>query len=268
VIVCITNDVRDLRPCVVKGKHLVSCDGFQYRWSVDPTVSPSDRDNWSPGGTRIPVMQGGQYRECAGCAPRQAEHGLVCWSCWSKIEDAVAIAGDMITHLRSVERAQQLDNAGVRSASGWVIPVPNTWRTADELLMLLGAPAPGLPVDTTPEQVERFVDDWVHVNPARWVASLSGAEEAVRFALLMQTAMAAHPMREYEHRVRNVKCYKCRQRTLLWKPPLMFEGRVSVVCTNPKCGAELDQTMYERLAVLEEAETGRRRKPAAEEEAS
>ncbi|WP_168203847.1 hypothetical protein [Humibacter ginsenosidimutans] len=159
----------------------------------------------------------------------------------------------MITHLRSVERAQQFDTAGVRSSSQWVIPVPQTWRLADELIMLLGHPTPGFPSDAGVWEVdaitERFLDA---IDPDMWVSREAGAEDAVRFYRLMQTAMAQHPMAEYEHRIRNIRCAACKERTLLWKPPLAFEDDVRVVCENPACGAEVSHDRFQALAQIEE----------------
>jgi hypothetical protein len=215
---------------------------LEYRWEIDTNFSlqdPARRWRAVLAGPRVFDREAREWVtqpvECAGCLPRKAEHGLLCWHCWEKTIDALKIGVDMITHLRSVERAQQVDNAGVRSAAGWVIPVPNTWRTSDELLMLLGHPEPGFPSDANVWEVEaiteRYMDD---IDAEFWVSRHAGAEAAVRFYRLMQTAMAAHPMKEYEHRIRNVRCYKCKQRTLLWKPPLEHLDDIHVVCTNPR----------------------------------
>jgi hypothetical protein len=263
-LVCITNDVRDLRSCVVTGQHTDFCDGDEWRWREDSSLSLLEQDpnfpRWRLSRVERSVWDEALKRyvkvpvPCRGCLPRKAEHGLLCWSCWEKVLDAVKVATDMMTHLRSVDRAQQIDNAGIRTAAAWKLPLPNTWLMADEMLMLLGyGDGEGFPSDANVFEVEaiteRFVDDIV---PETWTASKDGAEAAVRFYLLMQTAMAQHPMKEYEHRVRNVRCYKCRQLTLLWKPPLLFEDQVTVVCTNPKCGAVLDQTLYEHVALIED----------------
>lgn len=280
--VCITNDIRDLRPCVVRGQHMQHCDGFAYRWA-DVTgererITRIERVRVErnekvtkprPGGGTV-VSWKRVFVECTGCLPQKAEHGMLCWSCWEKVRDALGIALDMITHLRSVERAQQVDNAGIRTSGGWVIPVPATWRAADEMIMLLGHPAPGFPPDANVFEVDAITERYLDaLDVEGWVSRPAGAGDAVRFYLAMQHAMAQHPMAEYEHRVRNVRCYKCRQLTLVWKPPLMFDptegnpsGQVRVVCSNPKCLAELDQVMYERLAVLEESATKSKKKSA------
>jgi hypothetical protein len=215
---CITNDMPDIRSCTVPDKHTDYCPGS----------------------------------DCTGCLPRRAEHGILCWSCWQKTRDAVQIAPDMITHLRSVERAQQFDSAGVRASSTWVIPIPQTWRLADELLMLLGAPAPGFPSTADVDEVQAITEEWAHPDADLWVSSEHGAEDAIRFYRLMQTALAQHPMAEYEHRIRNIRCAACKELTLLWKPPLSFEDDVRVVCENPACRAEITHDRFQTLAQLEE----------------
>ncbi len=227
VTVCITNDIADLRPCTVPGEHAEHCDGLAKRY---------DRDLEK----RVPTEF-----ECKGCLPEQAVVGLVCFSCHEKILDALNVALDVITHLRSIERAGQQDNAGVRGSSGWVIPIPNTWRTADDLIVLLGHPSPGFPSDANVWEVEAITERYVdRIDVDRWVRRVWPAEDAVRFAATMRSALVQHPMEDYEHRIRNVRCPDCRQRSLLWKPPLMFEGPVNVSCTNIECAFVIDQDGY------------------------
>lgn len=234
-LVCVTNDHPDLRPCVIPGEHAVHCDRWATRW---------DRDLEQ----RVSTDQ-----DCKGCLPAPAEHGVLCWSCWTKTLDALKVALDVITHLRSVDRAAQQDNAGVRSAAGWVLPVPSTWRAADDLIVLLGHPEPGFPSDANVWEVDAIVERYLdRIDPAQWVATFTGAEAAVRFNAAMHSALIQHPMEDYEHRVRNVRCGGCQQRSLLWKPPLLFQGEVRVECTNSKCGVVVDQTGYGRLSEAEQ----------------
>ncbi|GAA4175904.1 hypothetical protein GCM10022287_22200 [Gryllotalpicola koreensis] len=242
MIACVTNELLDIRSCTVKDQHLDSCDGFEYRW----------RDVWNPQLKRDVPVRFYTGRECTGCLPREASNGLLCWHCFEKWREALSVAKDMITHLRSVERAQQVDNQGIRASSSWVLPIPTSWRTADELLTLLSG-AHFASTDSIDDVVSITTDIVDSIDPELFVTAEQGAENAVRFYRLTQKAMASHPMKEYEHRVRNVRCYKCRQRTLLWKPPLQFMDDIHVVCQNPDCGAVVDQTLFERLAVLEEA---------------
>ncbi len=269
---CITNDIHGLPPCVVRGKHTDFCDGFERRWVTDDSLSqlaPGVGDYWKQAvwtlelvdehGKVLPKMpprskaKQKPARECPGCLPRKAEHGLLCWSCWEKTQAAMNMAVDMVTHLASVDRAQQIDGAGIRGGSGWVLPVPATWRLADEMLVLLGHPEPGLPTNATVWEVEAIVERFFDaIDVELWVATRKGAEAAVRFYLAMQFAMRQHPMAEYEHQVRNVRCPKCKHRSLLWKPPLAEEGEVEVVCSNKACGRVMDPAAYDEIARIEE----------------
>ncbi|SDT22157.1 hypothetical protein SAMN04489834_3125 [Microterricola viridarii] len=234
-LVCLTNDIPNLRSCTVRDQHQAHCNGFAWRYDRALEIDMPTND------------------ECTGCLPRQAEHGLLCWSCWMRVTEAWSKAHDMITHLRSVDRAQQIDNGGVRADPGWVIPVPITWRMADELIMLLGHPAPGFPSDAVVEEIdvitERFIDD---LDPEVWVSRPAGAEDALRFVVLMQTAIAGHPMDDREHRVVNVRCPECRLKALLWKPPLEAGDELDVTCTN--CGYEMDHNRYEAVMTLQRLE--------------
>lgn len=229
-LVCLTNDIPDLRSCTVHGQHQAHCNGFAWRYDRELEIDMPTHD------------------ECTGCLPRQAEHGLLCWSCWMRVTEALSKAHDMITHLRSVDRAQQIDNGGVRADPGWVIPVPMTWRMADELIMLAGHPAPGFPSTADEDEVSAITHATLPTDAAVWVARDAGAEAALRFVVIMQTAMAAHPMEEYEHRVTNVRCHVCGMRSLVWKPPLAFEDAVRIECSTDTCPAEIDMTTYERFA--------------------
>lgn len=276
---CITNQssMIDIRSCTVRDQHTDFCDGFEHRYREvwDPDDGLQGRYVWTEVHPRVeghptcaaclpPGVE--SLPPCGGCLPHRAEHGLLCWHCWEKTRDALNVAPDMITHLRSVEKAQQLDNGGVRTAAGWVIPVPQTWRLADELLMLLGAPAPGFPSTANVDEVADITEQWAHPDADLWVSTEAGAEDAVRFYRLMQTAMAQHPMAEYEHRIKNVRCAACKEKTLLWKPPLAFEEDVRVVCENPACGAEISHDRFQALAQIEEYAARARRGHNDEEE--
>lgn len=233
-LVCITNDIDDIRSCTERGEHAGNCDGIEWLYNREAECS-------------YPTMN-----ECHGCLPSPAQHGLLCFSCWEKTRDALSIAADMITHLRSVERAQQIDSNGVRAAANWVIPVPMTWRMADELIMLAGHPAPGFPSDACVFEIDAITERYLDLIDAdAWVSHTDGAEAAVRFYRTMQHAMTQHPMQEYEHRIRNVRCTECLQRTLLWKPPLFFESGIRIVCTNKACEFEVDDTDYTTMAAKE-----------------
>ena len=228
---CATTDIDDVRSCVIKGQHASNCDGMEWLYDRERECSyPSNN-------------------ECGGCLPAPAEHGALCYSCFSKTEGALKLALDMITHLRSVERAQQLDKNGVRAAAAWILPIPNTWRMADELIMLLGHPAPGFPSDATVFEIDAITERYLDlIDVDEWVSRGAGAEAAVHFYRTMQNALAQHPFSDVEHKVKNVRCNECRQLSLVWKPPLEFDGPIHIVCSTPECEFVVDPTLYAILA--------------------
>lgn len=246
---CVTVSLDDVRSCVIRDQHASNCDGMEWVYDRDAECSyPSNL-------------------ECKGCLPAPAEHGALCYSCFEKARAALKIALDMITHLCSIERAQQLDKNGVRAQAMWILPVPNTWRTADELIMLLGHPAPGFPSDAVVWEIEAITERYLdQINVDEWVSRGDGAEAAVRFFRTMQNAMAQHPMADVVHVVKNVRCWECRQLTLLWKPPLSFDGAISIECSTLDCGFVVDDTLYAILAAsqLDKVTSAIRERKAAE----
>ena len=228
---CVTVTMEDIRSCVIRDQHASNCDGMEWQYDREAECSyPSNL-------------------ECKGCLPAPAEHGALCYSCFEKTREALKIALDMITHLCSIERAQQLDKNGIRTSATWILPIPNTWRTADELIMLLGHPAPGFPSDASVFEVDAITERYLDLIDAdEWVSRGDGAEAAVRFFRLMQNALAQHPFEDVVHQVKNVRCNECRQLTLLWKPPLDFEGPVRIECSNTACTFVVDEAQYAALA--------------------
>ncbi|WP_105033511.1 hypothetical protein [Cryobacterium aureum] len=229
-LVCITNDLDDVRSCIVNGQHASNCDGMEWQYDREAECS-------------YPTSN-----ECGGCLPAPAEFGVLCYTCFEKTRGALKIALDMITHLRSVERAQQLDKNGVRAAATWILPVPNTWRMADELIMLLGHPAPGFLSTATTEDVKAVTEAQLDFDVNEWVSREAGGEDAVHFFRTMQHALAQHPFADVEHRVQNVRCWECRQLSLVWKPPLEFDGPLHIACSTPACEFVVDPTLYAILA--------------------
>jgi len=228
---CVTNDMEDIRSCVIRDQHASNCDGMH--WEYDREAECSYPSNL----------------ECKGCLPAPAEHGAHCYSCFEKTREALKIALDMISHLCSIERAQQLDKNGIRTSATWILPIPNTWRTADELIMLLGHPSPGFPSNASVFEVDAITERYLDLIDAdEWVSRGDGAEAAVRFFRLMQNALAQHPFEDVEHQVKNVRCNECRQLTLMWKPPLDFDGAISIECTTLGCEFVVDDTLYAILA--------------------
>ena len=94
---CITNDVPDLRPCVIPNEHHEYCDGWEYRWSQD---------------AREDVATG---RPCSGCLPRQAQRGHVCSHCYELIQTAEATYREWFPMMHGVDRAVAPESGSARS---------------------------------------------------------------------------------------------------------------------------------------------------------
>lgn len=214
-LACVTNEMHDLRSCVRRNEHVVSCDGWAYRWN-------SERERYEATG-----------KDCRGCLPIEARHGLLCWTCWESTEDALGRVDDLIAGLERIDRAIQRDNGGIRTTTLGVIPLAPTKLAIDQ-------------INSYRRTYQGDADSWV--------ANEIGARDAVRFSHAVRAAILSHPLEETPHKVRRTRCTKCRQLTLVWNPPAYENDHVRVVCNNPGCGAEIDQTSFEKVARIEEPE--------------
>lgn len=199
-LVCVTNSTRGVSSCTVKNQHVASCTGF-------------NRD-----------------RECTGCLPRKAEHGMLCWSCWERLVHAYTRFDEFTGLLNGVERAVQRDNAGVRGSVSSHIPLPGTWLAIEECRSFL-------------KSLTGMIDEWV--------STVWGAEDAVRFTRAAEVAYRTFPIEESPHRLRRQRCPKCSQQTLVWHPPQYFGDHVRVACSDASCAQEMDQRSFETLAAIE-----------------
>ena len=194
MIVCVTNhpDVH-VRGCVARGVHFADCVGG----------------------------------ECSGCAPREAERGLLCRVCWRRLELAVAQWGASRSVLSGIDRAVQADSGGVRGTAFGFVPIPATRLAVDE--------------------VDRLEEGMVGPLEVQ-VASFPGAVLAVTFTRTVERVLRAFPLEEQPHRVHSWRCPDCGLLSLLWTPPAAFGDRVRVSCQNVKCGRVLDDRGVETLA--------------------
>jgi hypothetical protein len=113
--VCITNDLRDIRSCTIKGEHQSNCDGFAYKWNAD-----RERDEYTG-------------RPCKGCLPVEARHGHLCIDCFTRWQTADAGYEAFTRALLGVDRAVQRDNGGVASSTLGYVPLSGIALTFDEL---------------------------------------------------------------------------------------------------------------------------------------
>lgn len=237
-LICVSNDVSDLRSCTFRDQHLANCTGLRMRGD-------------------------GSSVECKGCEPRPAHAGLLCWSHWVKAEAALDQAVDAITHLRSVERGPQ-DQSGVRAgSSGSKVIIPESWQEADNLWEALCAvvvgyatdwhlPEPGVldrrrvthldtfasideVRDDTRELID-FVKNRIHV-----ASKQQGAANLIRFVNTLQTADARFPRIDMSRPLAYIRCEACQQYAIYQHPPLHYADAITAACTN--CGHVYDPQM-------------------------
>lgn len=201
--ITVTSAMPDFRPCTIRDEHYLDYP---------------DMDT--------------HLRHCNGCKPRQARVGMVCNSCYARIEEAVALAGPWFDMLKGVDHAVRRDAVGGRKQ---------------------GPGVPIAPVPLTFDEIESYYRSFTG-TAERWVASRQGAEDAVRFARAMHSAVKNHPTAETAHKIRRTRCQGCEQLTLVWNPPQFFGGFVLVKCKDPECGWEADQTSFEKIADIEKPE--------------
>lgn len=170
-------------------------------------------------------------KPCMGCLPRPAQHGLLCWSCWENLVLTLNRWPEFAALISGIDRAVQRDTGGVRSSSAARIPIPATRLSVDEC--------------------ESFLSTYKG-NADEWVSRVNGATEAVQFTKAAESAFRSHPTEELPHRVKQTRCLKCSQNSLVWIPPAYLGDNVRVTCNNTECGYELDQSSFEMVAAIEE----------------
>ncbi len=233
--VCFTHILHRVRDCVIPDQHLkVHGDDPHY-------VQRFDKDL-------------GEYvdtdRLCTGCLPKRAAVGLLCSSCFNRFQQALSDLPALVEHLRSIHRAVQPDSLGVRLVTGWIIPIPGPWRTADDLLQSLGALP--LRLNATPAQARaaaRQATATIHAESR--VTYDTGAELAIRFTHAVEVATIAYPEHEQPSKLRSSRCPVCAHRTLVYEPAEYEGASPTVRCLYPTCGHEMDHTSFERLALIE-----------------
>lgn len=211
-LMCVTNDMPDYRSCTIKDEHQIVCDGWQYRWNTEKN------------------RQEATGRECRGCLPREARHGLLCWGCWENVQHAFAEWPPFAEKIAGVERAVQRDNGGIRSSALGYVPIPGTVLAVEEIRSYL-------------RSYSRSVD--------LWVASPEGAKDSIRFARAVTAAVRTHAVEEKAHKIKRTRCTECKQLTLVWRPAAREGDDVTVKCSNTACATVLDQSSFEKITAIE-----------------
>lgn len=195
--VCVTNDMPDSRPCVIRGEHDRFCDGFEYAWSVEANRHAST----------------GQL--CRGCLPRPASTGLLCERCWESLRSAENAYGPL---------ADLLEEYDVL-----VRPIGDTGGGGEKTVIPLAATKIAL------DEIQSYRGTHESIDLEAWVSRPEGAEEAVRFTRAVRGALRSFPTEEAPHRAPRARCPECGMLSLLWTPPTLAGDTVRIECRNPVC---------------------------------
>jgi len=285
--VCVTNTVRDLRSCVIKGAHRSNCDGYELRY--DPETGQT-KHHYQIEWNNLTRENDRWLVPCPGCLPRRADRGMLCQAHTLKLDHSLdhdetgqRVLVDLITHLWSIESGGiRDDNDRVSTAKGSQWPLSASHLSANEIYTYLAStciafandlriPEPefsaaasildgflnDMDVDIVGVLTRRLLE-YIEENQAAAVKHKHSAETVVRMIGVIQTAMAKFPLVDLEHRVPFVRCAACSRMTLTWKPPLMNADDVVVKCE--RCGHEENQDWLE--AYIEVVKTDKRRKTA------
>ncbi len=201
-------------------------------------------------------------------APRLAEVGLLCRSCFNRLHRDVVELPGLVEHLLSVGDSGQPRESGTGSGGG----VPGskvlysaTLMMVDELSALLarlglmigtlrGVEVPGVAGWWRGHNGEplgvRSVDPLCELSA--WVDSqldwFAGRAEVGPFrrdlSRVLATARARWPQRERQRHLPGVKCERCGQTSLWYYPPSGPDLPQEIVCENLTCGLQLSDSKW------------------------
>lgn len=202
-LLCVTNSMRNVRSCVVRGEHASVCDGWRGA------------------------------KECQGCLPKEAQHGLLCMTCLERVVTTMTAWPSFTEAIAGLDRLVVHESVGSSSKAAGYCNLLNTWLDVDEAESFLGT--------------YRSAGD----NLDLWVSSEAGARDAISFCGVAERAMRKHPLKETSHRILRARCTECQLQSLVWEPTQFLGDEVHVRCKNPECGHEMDQSSFELLALAE-----------------
>lgn len=213
-VFCVTNEMDDARSCTVKGQHETICDGWQYHYDA------------------IRGIEIATGKPCTGCQPREAKKGMLCWSCWERVEQAfVDWTPELESALYRNDRLVQRDNGGIRSQIVGYVNLPATSLALNE--------------------VNSYLKSWT-TSTDLWVCTVDGAKDAVRFARAVGVAKRSHEIEEKQRQMQRVRCPKCGQLSFVRNPPEDFEKPVTIKCQTEGCGKLItDQAKVVEVAAIE-----------------
>lgn len=116
--------------------------------------------------------------------------------------------------------------------------LPSTWLAAEEITRL------SYEINAWPTH-EAIAHD------------LEGSELALLFTREVETAAAKWPIADRPRSVKFFRCTSCQQPTLRYYPPSLdgvYVRDSAVKCSNRECRAVIDEQMFMRMALIEEAE--------------
>lgn len=204
-LICVTNDMKGIKSCITHGQHASHCDGWRG------------------------------IKECQGCLPKKAQHGLLCRECWERLVHTMNMWPEFAQLVSSLDRLVTPENAGVRGKAGSRVPIPQTWLDVEE--------------------AESFLHSYKTAgsNLDYWVSSTEGAKDSINFRISAERAIRTHPLEEKAHRIKTARCSECKCQSLVWIPTQHLGDDVKVICQNIECNHQMDQTTFELLALTEGA---------------
>jgi len=212
---CVTNDLELVHPADRPRRCTAKVQDATGRWVPAHYAACADPES------------------CRGCVPRDADNGWLCRACYAKVRDALTRVGELIVHLRSIEKAPQALGERVDTSMEKSIIVPETWIAADGLMEALGArPIPSTAsIDETFALARAAVDEWADLDAI--VQTREGAKRAVVMVKRMQTALRRWPDSEAQYRyVPHVRCPNCRQLTLWRRAPALVGDDLVIECSD------------------------------------
>lgn len=200
MLACVTNDMPGVKSCRRHGFHLETCE----------------------------------RETCKGCAPREANKGCLCWTCWERLLDVTTQWPVFAATVVGLDRVMTPEMSGGRGLDKNRIPLPQTWLDVNE--------------------AESFLMTFTQAggDVEAWVSTVDGAKDSINFVISAERAFRSHPLEEQPHKAPQVACWECKKRTLVWNPPKFFGDEVHVQCLDPECGYTMPQSAFELLAQIEE----------------